>query len=197
MDAKLKAEPIATPYPLQWPPGFPRTPKAERAKGHYRTELATAINGLRKELELLGGRLAGDTLVVSTNVTLLNAQPNDPGVVAYFIWNGRPLAIPCDRWLNVASNVQAIKLTIEAMRGLERHGAKAMIDAMFAGFRALPGPESWRAVLKVGPDADFVAAIEAHRRLARDAHPDRGGSDAAMSRLNVALDTARKEIGGG
>ena len=107
-----------TAYPLQWPAGWPRT--ESREGGRFKTTLNTALSALKREVELLGGR----SLVLSSNVTLGNENPKDCGVVAYFELRGQFISIPCDRWNNVESNVKAITLTIEAMRGIERWGAK-------------------------------------------------------------------------
>jgi curved DNA-binding protein CbpA len=47
------------------------------------------------------------------------------------------------------------------------------------------------------PDGTTAAAIDAaYRELAATAHPDRGGSDAAMARLNLARDQARQSLAG-
>jgi hypothetical protein len=157
--------------------------------------LKTALNNLRRELKLLCGEKTAATLVLSSNVTLGREAPSDPGVVAYFTWGGEQAAIPCDRWASVAHNVQAIALTIEAMRAIDRHGAKHMVKAMFRGFTALPAPtvdEPWHEVLGVAPDAPQTAIEAAYRLRARRAHPDQGGSDTAMARLNVAITAARK-----
>jgi hypothetical protein len=184
------ADPVA--YPLAWPAGWPRT--TVRQPGKYRTSLAAALNNLRDEVRLLFGEGASKTLLLSSNATLLDPRPKDPGVVVYLTWEKQQVAIPCDRWTTVDANVQAIALTIEAMRAMERHGAKHMIRAMFQGFVALPAPgEDWRAVLG---NPDTLAAAEArYRDLARDAHPDRpGGSNAAMARLNGAIAEARKVL---
>lgn len=140
---------------------------------------------------------AAGTLLLSSNYALGADTPRDPGVVAYFTWEGEQMAIPCDRWLTVEQNVQAIALTLEAMRAMERHGAKHMIKAMFRGFTALPAPEDWRAVLFQTAGASLADAEAAYRAMARDAHPDRpGGSHNKMTRLNRAIEAARKELGG-
>ncbi len=178
-------------YPLAWPPGWPRTPV--RHKGVYRTALSTALNNLRSQLRMLCGDSAARTLVLSSNATLGNDAPADPGVVAYLTWEGQQIAIPCDRWHRIEHNVQAIALTIEAMRAMERHGAKHMIKAMFQGFVALPpAGDDWRAAL--GFPATLADAEKNYRELARAAHPDAGGSTEAMARLNAARDRARKEL---
>lgn len=119
-------------YPLCWPAGWPRT--TTRESGRFKTTLSAALNFLRKEVGLLGGK----NLVLSSNCTLGHERPVDSGVVAYFLLKDQNIAIPCDRWRKVEDNVRAIGLTIEAMRGMERWGAKHMIKAMFQGFKALP-----------------------------------------------------------
>ena len=190
------SEPAA--FPLAWPHGWPRTPA--RAKGTYRTTLAGALANLKREVAALMGASAARTLILSSNVTLGNDAPADPGVVAYVTWEQQQIAIPCDRWTAVAANVQAIALTIEAMRAIERHGAKHMVKAMFSGFVALPSPaaqRSWREVLGFDPVERVTAEIinARRRRMAAQAHPDRGGSHAAMAAINAAADAALKEIG--
>lgn len=185
-------------YPLAWPPGWPRT--SSRGRGAYRTSMAGALKNLRAELRLLCGEKAVATLVLSSNVSLGVDNPADPGVVAYFTWEGEAFAIPNDRWLLPEHNVQAIALTIEAMRAMERHGSKHMIKASFRGFTALPaataGQRHWREVL--GYDADSRPTRESleltRNALAKTAHPDRGGSTEAMAEINVAFDQAVKEL---
>ncbi len=187
------ADPIA--YPLAWPPGWPRT--NPRQAGSYRTQLAGALTNLRSEIRLLSGQASAASLVLSSNVTLGAEKPSDPGVVAYFQFEGDQVAIPCDRWQLVAHNVQAIALTIESMRAMERHGAKQMIKAMFRGFLALPSPgkQPWRAVLGFRPDEHVTKAmVQAKRReMARLHHADAGGTGSRMAEINAAADDALRE----
>ena len=189
----MSASPSA--YPLAWPPGWPRTDarRRERWPGHTVT-LARSLTECQAELR----RLGATGVVLSSNVTLGAERPADPGVVAYCTYDGTQVAIPCDRWTTVAGNLRAIAKTIEAMRGMERWGAKHMIKAMFMGFAALPAPASsphWSQVLGVAVDADVAAIETAYRRRARTAHPDGGGSHEAMARLNAARDAAMSERG--
>lgn len=181
-------------YPLQWPPGFPRTPRDKREKGRFRTTLSAALNSLRHEVRMLGGDQASKLLVLSSNYTL-GENPADTGVVAYFVYDGAQIAIPCDRWLKIEDNVKAIALTIEAMRGMERWGAKHMIRAMFTGFRAIEAPRkwkrSWREVLGLGQDEQGVVEIDAaFRAKAKKAHPDAGGTKEEFEELVAARDEA-------
>lgn len=54
---------------------------------------------------------------------------------------------------------------------------------------------AWRAVLGVSVSESDVSVIKkAYRSRVGKAHPDRGGSDEAMARLNVAIAQAREEL---
>jgi hypothetical protein len=179
-----------TGYPLQWPRGWPRTEKREPSR--FKTTLAAALNFLKEEV----GRLGGKNLVLSSNVSLGNERVADVGVVAYFELRGQHIAVPCDRWQNVQDNVKAIGLTIEAMRGMERWGAKHMITAMFSGFKALPeksGRSPWE-ILEIRDDSTESEVLAQYRKLATRAHPDAGGSVDAFRELCEAKDVALATI---
>jgi hypothetical protein len=169
---------MTTAFPLAWPTGWPRTSAGKRQPSRF------SPGGLSKEaqetiweLQRLGARNA----VISTNIELRRdglpysgrRAPDDPGVAVYFTYEGRQQCIPCDRWATVEENLRAIWKSIEALRSLERWGAKSFVDAAFTGFTAIAGP---------------AAAKAWWREKAQRAHPDAGGSDAAMSELNVARD---------
>jgi hypothetical protein len=182
-------------YPLHWPPGWQKTEPQKRESGRFKCTLSSALNSLTGEI----GRLGGTGLVLSSNVTLGNENPKDTGVVAYFVHEGVQVAIPCDRWKTVPHNVRAIALTIEAMRGMERWGAKNMIRAMFTGFKALPssGARHWTDVMGF-KDGQVISEEDASRRykqLAQERHPDKGGNAELMTALNVAWDEAKRERG--
>ena len=184
-------------YPLLWPEGWPRT--NIHSRGPYRTSLPGALDNLKREIGLLCGPEVGRTLILSSNVSLGAERPADPGVVAYFTWDQQALAIPCDRWNTVEHNVQAIALTIEAMRAIDRHGAKQMVRAMFRGFVALPGPANGardRGARSWGPSGRSTSSRRGIGRWRWATHPDRGGSHALMAELNAARDAARGELGG-
>ena len=183
-------------YPLQWPPGWPRTKRPEGSR--FDTPLSTARDALLNELRLMGAR----HVVISSNAALRRdglpyaqqRRVEDCGVAVYFMLDGRQQCIPCDRWSSVADNVQAIRKTIEALRGLERWGAKSMVDAAFRGFEALPPPEAtrpWWEILGVDRNASRSDVERAYRMRARERHPDAGGSDALMAELNAAREQAR------
>lgn len=180
-------------YPLQWPPGWPKT--VNREDSRFKQTLAGALAMLKIECTRLGGK----SLILSSNYTLGNERPQESGVVAYFLLENKNIAIPCDRWLKVEDNVYAIALTIEAMRGMERWGAKHMITAMFSGFKALPekaGGENPFEVLGLDPklshSPDIITA--AYKRRALTEHPDKGGSEERWHRLREAHDLAMATV---
>lgn len=170
-----------TAYPLIWPIGWPRNQKP--VSSNFKTGLVQARDGLVRELHLLGGR----NIVISSNAALLAdgriaaRQPriDDTGVAAYFTLGGDEKCIPCDRWIRIEDNLHAVELTVNALRGLERWGAKEIVAAAFQGFQALPASTegaAWWRVLEVSPDASEVEVEQAYRRLAQLRHPDKGGT---------------------
>lgn len=187
-------------YPLAWPSGWPRTAPHRRLPSKFKPGGLTAeAQECRWELQRLGARQP----VISTNIELRQdglpysnrRRPDDPGVAVYFTYEGRQQCIPCDRWATVEENLRAVWKSIEALRSLERWGAKSFVDAAFTGFQALPAPNSaraWWEVLGVSQHASVEEINAAYRSKAKDTHSDTGGSDAAMSELNVARDAGLK-----
>lgn len=180
-----------THFPLAWPEAFPRT--ITREKGAFRTTLNGALANVETSLKAFGrdSRKAVSGIVLSSNVALGRMKPEDPGVAAWFTWDGLPVCIPVDRYTSPEANLQAIHHVLEARRVELRHGTLALVRATMKGFLALPSPakpKAWWQVLGVSAAAHSSEIEGAFRRLARERHPDRGGSDAAMAELNAARD---------
>jgi hypothetical protein len=202
-------------YPLHWPEGWPRakwrkgaqfgTTSRKHQDDKSWTEksdltMQEAMKRLRYELERMGVNVVDD-MIVSTNLRLNmsglprgdQGEPGDPGVAVYWQKKGgttRVMAI--DAYNRVRDNVAAIAKTLEAMRAIERHGGAQVLERAFAGFAALPPPRSCWDILGVKPDASTGDIHRAFISKAKLAHPDAGGSDAAMSELNQARDQALK-----
>jgi hypothetical protein len=196
-------------YPLSWPTGWPRTPSADQERGDkfkqargdgssYRTfvTFAKARDLLYEELRKLGA----NHVVLSTNhkpdrygIPIESKRSvNDDGVAVYFEFKGRAMAMACDRYNNAAANMRSLGLALDAMRQLERHGGGTMMERAFAGFTSLPKPDGadWWDVLQVNRNATLEDIEVNFRRLARERHPDKGGSDHQMAELNHARDQA-------
>ena len=195
-----------TRYPLQWPEGWKRTQSYQRktATFSHQGKALTVFDGLQRVLDQLQ-RLGvhQDDVIVSTNLqTRLDglprsnqARPGDPGVCVY--WKPAKSPMRCmavDRYDEVQDNLAAVAATLEAMRSIERHGGAAILDRAFTGFAALPAPvggkRDWWTVLELSSTASQAEIREAFNRLAREHHPDRGGSDERMAEIIRARDEA-------
>jgi hypothetical protein len=192
----------ATAFPLQWPAGRERRAPYRREVAAFDTGMAAARDGAFNQVALLGAR----SVVLSSNVPLRqDGKPyasfpkiDDPAVALYFTYQGKEMCFACDRWTRVEDNIQAIRKTIEALRGIARWGTGDMLQAAFTGFAALPAPivagmsKPWHEVLGVSSTATRADIDAAYKRLASQNHPDKGGSTAAMTAINQARDEALK-----
>jgi hypothetical protein len=198
-------------YPLQWPTGWKRTVAADRKNGRFskamnradsswktRRDLtmSDALQRLLGQLEHMG--IHRDDVVISTNVPVRldglprsgAAEPTDPGAAVYWVEKGdarRVMAI--DLYDRVADNIAALAATLDAMRAIERHGGATILERAFTGFTALPAPGAapdWWQVLGVSQTASRDEITAAYRRLASEAHPDKGGSAERMAAINAA-----------
>lgn len=185
-----------TAYPLTWPSQFPRA--KHREDGRFKTALPIAIKNVQTSLRGFasdsGKQLKG--LTISSNVTLGSDAPSDPGVAVWFEWDDMQVCIPVDRYRSVASNLQAIHHILEARRVELRHGTLALVRATFTGFKALPAPPGtcWWDVLGIPKESTADAIQTAHRRLASQHHPDKGGSAEQMAAINKARDEALRNL---
>lgn len=193
-----------TRYPLQWPMGWKRTAyraTAKFSKYDKRLSVADGVQRVLLELDRLG--VTENDVVISTNLqTRLDGlprsdqgQPGDPGVCVYWQRGKNPMqCMAIDRYDKVADNLAAVAATLEAMRAIERHGGAAILDRAFTGFTALPPPivagmsRPWWEVLGVHMHATPEAIQTAYRKLASEAHPDKGGTAERMAEINRARD---------
>jgi len=195
----MTALPIATPYPLCWPQGFPRC--FTREQGQFRSDYDAALKNVRKSLQLFAkdsGRNIESPVLSSNMNPLIEGDVVDPGVAVWFVWDGHSVCIAVDRYTQPAANLQAIHHIIEARRVELRHGTLNLVRATMVGFKFLPAPSGrhWRDVLGISDARPTRSKIEdAFRERSKRAHPDAGGSDAQMSALVSAKQMALKEIG--
>jgi len=208
-------------FPLQWPAGWPRTgagaqraakfgiKRQDRAYTSF-TDITVAEATKRVLAELARMGIDRQNVVISTNLALRldglprsgQAAPRDAGAAVYWqTGKGNRRVMAIDQYHKVEDNLAAIAATLDAMRAIERHGGARVLERAFTGFTALPAPAAarhWRTVLEFGQNETITrnSLRQRYRRLAGERHPDRaGGSDAAMSELNVAMAEAEKELG--
>lgn len=206
-------------YPLQWPTGWKRAEPQARKRGAFSTtstkytetgswreskELTITQASERVRLELRRMGVSDHDLVISTNIPLRldgmprgdARNPEDPGVAAYWRKGNVTRCMAIDRYSRVTDNLAAIAATLEAMRAIERHGGAEILDRAFTGFTALPAPEQWFQVLGVPAMCSRQEVEAAYRSLAMKHHPDRGGTEQAMARINMARAEGLKEARG-
>lgn len=187
-------------YPLKWPLGRSTTPHYSRRDARFDTTIARSRDELLHELKLLGAR----NVVISSNIATYRrggqdimysdqtAARDNPGVAVYYEWKGESYALACDRWKTVADNLQALNKTVNAIRGIDRWGTGEMMKAAFAGFKELPAQQErncWE-VLKINPTRERDVITYHYKQLAKQYHPDAGGSHQMMTELNLAYEQA-------
>ena len=192
---------MPSPHLLDWPATQPRTKTPRRAAfRHNGVALPVDVAIARLEGEL--GRLGAHSVVLTSdwprglNGNLLTGRDTrgDPAVAVHFVAFDKATVLACDRFDRLADNIAALAAHIESLRAIDRYGV-GTIEQAFAGYVALPAPEQWWQVLGCKPDTPLATVEQVHRELAKRHHPDRGGSDAMMARLNAALDQARNQLG--
>jgi len=197
-------------YPLQWPAGWTRTKSGHWKNGNFRKHgkwisVVEAIQRVLDELARMG--IDRQDVVISTNVrTRLDGlprsgekEPDDSGVAVYWETStGGRRVMAIDAYRTVADNLAAVAATLDAMRAIERHGGAVVLERAFTGFTALPAPgakRTWREVMTFGESTPTREQLkQRYRELASIRHPDKGGNDAAMSELNLALADAEREV---
>lgn len=193
-------------YPLTWPIGWARTPAHKREIARFfardkntnrRHTVAEGVSFVTDELRKLGA--VG--IIISTNLAVRQdglprsgqRRPDDPGTAVYFILKKEPKVLACDHWTTVEDNLWAIGKHVEAMRGQERWGV-GTVDQAFAGYEALPAPKVlWWEVLSVSRFAGLEDITASYRALAKEHHPDAGGSQEAFVRIQTAYEQGVKE----
>jgi hypothetical protein len=101
------------------------------------------------------------------------------------------MAFACDKWDKVHDNLQSIRKTIEALRGIERWGESDMMERAFSGFQQLEGPKpetAW-SILGVPEGSNAEVCRTARNQLAKLYHPDNGTQPNAdmMGKVNSAF----------
>lgn len=191
---------MTTAYPLAWPQGFPRNKGF--APSRTKTGVSGAVQNVMAELRRFGtdsGKPVSNT-VISSNVTLTDARPRDPGVACYFLWDGVQCCIAIDRYHWCEENLQAIALIIEAERTKLRHGGLNIVRAAFRGYASLPPPINsagqlpppWWSILGLPESANLEDARAAYIRKVKTEHPDKGGDAAKFNLVVEAWKQARE-----
>jgi len=186
-------------YPLQWLPQQPRTKNPTRARfGNHSP--SKAGDYLVDELQRMGAKQC----VISSNLMErargggFYAKQNivDAGIVIYFQLKGQSKAMACDVWDKPEHNLWALYLSVQAIRGLERWGGSDFLDGLFEGFKALPSPDSVVTTMpQFFSDVDNNEQLKKrYKLLARELHPDVGGSQEEFSEMQRQYNIAKSQF---
>lgn len=191
--------------PLAWPEGFPRT-KNPGTNGFGKHTTTQAIDEIIKQLQRMEPFV--ESCIISAN-GFVRSAPADKGVAVYFkvrkdwnpktntynTYNTESYVIPCDRWQSIEHNFWAVAKHLEAMRGQRRWGCGSL-ERDFMGYKAIAettsGPRPWYEVLGVTLQAPWEIVERSYRERAKSMHPDKGGTNEEMVRLNIAYEAARQ-----
>lgn len=126
-----------------------------------------------------------------------------------FVWFGnarREVRADVRLGTNATENLRLIATAVEMIRLAEVRGVSKILATCYRQMYPVqqsrqantPPPQTPRipphyAVLHIAPGAPLEVAEAAYRALAKQNHPDRGGSPEAMQRLNAAIERIREE----
>lgn len=189
-----------TSFPLTWPSGYPRIARPAGNFRFYPQSVYAEIAGVKDEL----GRMDARNIIISTNIPLKNdgnpystyQRPADAGVAIYFQVDGKAMALCCDKWNSVEANLKALKMSIDALRGLDRWGVSDILDRAFMGFKALPEKAAsfpWWEVLGLERNCTKKEVEAAYKKQAKKAHPDNGGDPHKWAQLQEAFSQGLKQ----
>jgi DnaJ-domain-containing protein 1 len=110
-----------------------------------------------------------------------------------YVKNGRSVTLPMGSQARADDNLRILYLAVEAMRMNDKRGLGEVIQEAYL---QLAGPEPTidpYQLLGIRPDASIEFAEAAWKFLMKTAHPDAGGSEEQVKKLNAAIEQVRKE----
>jgi hypothetical protein len=141
------------PNPLQWPPGWPRTPADQRTvnRALYETLYRASrnlIHGIRMLMPTPIGVprvrpvITSDLPIDAEGYPRPGATAADPGIAVYWHWHGIEHVIACDRWASAADNIRALGKVVHLLRELGTWAPKPLFAAFM--FDLAPSVEADR-----------------------------------------------------
>jgi hypothetical protein len=188
-----------TEFPLTWPPSKPRS--AKRRSAAFKSSFSKAEQHLTDQM-----RRAGFTPFVLSRAVKAYGRDLDPAVALWFYAKPRAGGAPrelrvlaCDTFMMPEDNVRAIGLTVEALRKMEGYGTYTVEQAMEGARPALPPPAGLQVMLDwwVALGLPKGLPLAAYEGMYRDLSKQAAGNDTVQTKLNLAIEAARKELGNG
>lgn len=125
--------------------------------------------------------------------------PEEATVTLVVYWPERkkraPLTIRYNQQARAVDNLAVIRLCVHDLRLNETRGLDSLMREAYLQLPAGPETKIKRdpyEVLGVTKSTPLLVVEAAYRALAREAHPDNGGSNDAMAELNEAFEIVKK-----
>lgn len=185
-------------------------PAKNAKKAAYTARWISIVQMLQHELNMIGAK----EVIIEMDIDLddirndgwirSSATPRSPGVRLFFQSKHGPLTYETGAWKHWEHNVYAIARTLAAQRAIARDGC-VKGDQAYRGWKALPGGEPVAAAEWADHKAAMaflmqVAGISVpgtlemvYRQAAKYAHPDVGGSEELMKKVNRAKEYLEKQ----
>lgn len=194
-----------TASPLTWPDGWKRT--KTKARSQFKSpSIWKATSFVIEELGRMG--IESWNIIISTDLKLRQdgfpySKQKTPEDIGASVWwkdkNEVRRVIALDKYDRIADNIHAIGKTIEAMRGIDRWGSGEILERVYTGFDALPGPDhvvgrSWRDVLEYYEGNNIAHAKERYLIARMYAHPDKGGTSELFHEVEKAWEQCQVEL---
>ena len=186
---------------LRWPSGVTREQKPVHSKFGDRS-IRVSMDEVQRELTRFGAALPSTVTLdlkldprTANGFRLMAERDGDSGAAVYFSRKGVPQVLAIDRYSTPEDNLWAIARTISALRQIERDGGPSILDRAMEGFSALPGGSRWPwSVLGIDDGCSFDDAKAAYKRLAKELHPDAGGSTEEFQDLLEAWEEVKRRL---
>lgn len=195
--SQQQQEPMSS---IDWPDSFERTPPQDREpySGGFRVTRSVAFQNVLDELRGWDGVTdvqldsGAEHQQQNPNKPYARSSFDDPGVVVRFNKDGEDMAAACDAWDNPRDNAQDLYHYLHETRMQEQRGT-VTAESEYSKLRLPSGDEDVEAaappahaVLGVDRDAAETEIHAAWRDKMTEVHPDHGGSQEELKRVNEA-----------
>lgn len=192
--------------PLEWPKGWPQTPKNMRGfENGFKAQMTLKEAASFLSEEVAQCSLANAVLTCDVADMMNDRQrkrlSEESGACLRFRYEGTLYTLACDRWYLLEHNLYALHLALRNLNNVVRWGV-ASFPRAFKGFEAMimasDGEKQdlpltdWQRELGLGPTATLEDAQATYRRRAKLA----GTNEEALMKLNLAMERAKQALAG-
>jgi hypothetical protein len=101
---------------------------------------------------------------------------------------GKTITLVMGQQHRAVDNLRVLYLAVEAMRLNERRGISELLESAYLQLAAPAQAIDPYELLEIRPDASLEVAEAAYKAKVKTVHPDKGGSELLMKRLNQAIE---------